>query len=153
MPAFLALLLGTLVLDQATKSMVRAWMPLGSEIPLLPFLSFTHVENTGIAFGMFQGRNMIFIVLGIVLTAFLIAYAVRLLRSDRVTALAMAAIIGGAIGNLVDRFWFGRVTDFVDVYAGRYHWPVFNVADSAICVGAAIVVLHGLIDWRRAERR
>lgn len=153
MPTLFLLLVGVLAADQLTKTIVRSQMRLGSEIPVLPFFSITHVDNTGIAFGMFQEKNLAFIGLGIVVTAFLIFYAIHLLKSDRPTALAMGAIVGGAIGNLIDRIWFGRVTDFLDVFIGVHHWPVFNIADSAICVGAGFIVLHGLMDWKNGVRR
>lgn len=153
MPMFFSFMAGVLILDQATKILVRTGMPLGMEIPVLPFFSITYVDNTGIAFGLFQQRNLIFIAVGLVVSAFLIYYAIKLLPTDRASALAMGAILGGAAGNLVDRIVYGHVTDFLDFYAGPHHWPVFNVADSAICVGAIFVGLRSLFDHRGGAAR
>lgn len=153
MPLFLFSIFGVFCADQVTKILVRSRMALGDEIPLLPVFSITHVDNTGIAFGMFQERNVFFIALGICVTAILIYYAVTLLRTDRGSAIAMAAILGGASGNIVDRIVYGRVTDFLDFHAGMYHWPVFNVADSAICLGAFFVALHTYLQWRAGAHR
>ncbi len=141
---FFLIMVGVTVADLVSKILVRTRMPAGTEIPLLPFFSLTHVSNTGIAFGMFQEKNPFFIAVGIAVTASLVGYALRTLSTDRPSAFAMAAIIGGAVGNLLDRIWFGRVTDFLDCFVGIHHWPVFNVADSAICVGAVIVIVRGI---------
>jgi signal peptidase II len=151
-PGFFLVILGVLGADQLTKLLIRSSMRLGSEIQLLPFFSLTHVDNTGIAFGLFQQRNLFFIFIGGVVTSFLIAYSVRLLRTDRPSAMAMAVILGGAIGNLIDRLAHGRVTDFLDFYLGTHHWPVFNIADAAICVGAGFVAVRSLLEWRAARR-
>jgi signal peptidase II len=152
-PVLFLVIGGVLLADQLSKIVVRSTMSLGSEIAVLPFFSLTHVDNTGIAFGMFQERNVFFIALGLTVTGLLVAYAVRLLASDRPSASALGVILGGAIGNLIDRVTFGRVTDFLDFYVGTHHWPVFNVADAAICVGAGYVALRSLLDWRAAARR
>lgn len=149
MAGFFSIVSIVLAIDIVTKVVVRAKMPFGAEIAVLPFFSITHVSNTGIAFGMFQGWNPFFIAIGIVVTAVLIGYGIQMLRTDRASAFAMAAIVGGAIGNLVDRVVSGRVTDFLDFYLGAHHWPVFNVADSTICVGAAFVAIRGLWMSRR----
>jgi signal peptidase II len=141
---FALVLSSVFVLDLLSKVLVRARMPLGSEIALLPFFSIVHVTNTGIAFGMFQNNNRVFAVVGVAVAAALIVYALKIYRDDRASGLLMALIVGGAIGNLFDRVVHGRVTDFLDFYAGPHHWPAFNVADSAICVGAAFLFVRGL---------
>ena len=128
-------------LDVLTKVAVRRFMPLGSDIPVTSFFSLVHVENTGIAFGMFQDKNIYFAIFGAVLVGFMIFYAWRLLRHDRMEAFVLAIISGGALGNLTDRFLHGRVTDFLDFYWKTHHWPAFNVADSAICIGAGLLIV------------
>jgi len=130
--------------DLFSKFWVRRAMPLGAEIRLLPFFSLTHVENTGIAFGMLQQMNHLLLIAGAALTALLVWMAVRSRSKDRFTTLVLAGILGGAAGNLTDRVLQARVTDFFDFYIGPHHWPAFNVADSAICVGAGLLILHGL---------
>ena len=142
--AFYLVAAAVLMADIVTKELVRIKMPMDSRIAVLPFFSLTHVDNTGIAFGLFQQRNLLFIGVGLFVTACLIGYGRQLMRTDRVSAMAMAVVVGGAVGNIVDRVLLGRVTDFLDFYAGPYHWPVFNVADSAICVGASVVAIRSL---------
>jgi len=153
MRLFLVAIFGVFFADQFTKIIVRARMPHGAEIPILPVFSLTHVHNTGIAFGMFQERNVFFIALGICVTGFLIYYALTLLRTDRPSAIAMAVILGGACGNILDRIIYGHVTDFLDFYVGTHHWPVFNIADAAICVGAAFMVFQSFVEWRSVAPR
>jgi signal peptidase II len=138
-------------LDAVTKMAVRARMPIGHEIPILPFFSLAHVKNTGIAFGMFQNQNGLFVVLGLILAALLVRFGLGLYRDDRVSGLAVAGLLGGALGNLTDRVLFGRVTDFLDFYWRSYHWPVFNVADSAICVGAGLILLRSFMGRARSD--
>lgn len=142
MISFFAILFSVFLLDLGSKTLVRAKIAFGSEIPVLPVFSLVHVNNTGIAFGLFQGRNLFFIAVGLVVTALLVFYSLKLLSEDRFSALVMAMVLGGAFGNLVDRLRFGKVTDFLDFYVGVHHWPAFNVADSSICVGAALLLWH-----------
>jgi signal peptidase II len=141
---FFLVLFSIFGLDLLTKIAIRARLPLGAEIPLLPGFSIVHVTNTGIAFGMFQNNNLAFAVIGVVVSVALILYALKLRREDPRAGLLFAVVIGGAMGNLFDRVAHGRVTDFLDFFVGIHHWPAFNVADSAICVGAALLFLNGL---------
>ncbi len=137
----------------ASKALVRAQMPMGSEIPLLPFFSLVHVTNTGIAFGFFQNKNTFFILLGIIVIIALTNYAIKLMSTDRFSGLVLAGVLGGALGNMTDRVLHGQVTDFLDFYWGTHHWPAFNVADSAICVGAALLIFSSLRGDRRSTKQ
>jgi len=136
------------VLDQITKWLVLVKMPLYHSIPVIPgFFNLTHIRNPGGAFGFMaaggQGiRNLLF--LGVAILAMgLIVYFYRLTpRTRPYLAAALAAIFGGAVGNLIDRLRFGEVVDFLDFFLGAYHWPAFNVADSAISVGITVFVIH-----------
>jgi signal peptidase II len=129
-------------LDVLTKVLVRSCMPVGMEIKLLPFFSLTHIENTGIAFGLFPNQNAVFIGIGLVMTAVLVWVAVKNFKETPFVTYVFALVLGGAWGNLTDRIFLGRVTDFLDFYWGAHHWPAFNVADSAICVGAFLLLLN-----------
>jgi len=133
------------VLDLGSKMVVREFIPLGSEISILPFFSLVHLQNTGIAFGLFQGRNLLFLLLGLAMASFIGWIGISLAKKSAKEAVGIGLILGGAIGNIVDRIFFGRVTDFLDFFIGTHHWPAFNVADSAICVGAFLMVLEGLL--------
>jgi len=147
-----ALIVGlTVVLDQITKWLVLTKVPLYHAVAVIPgYFNLTHIRNPGGAFGFMaagsQGlRNLLFV--GAALAAMgLIAFFYRTTpRSHPFLAGSLAMIFGGAVGNLVDRLRFGEVVDFLDFYVGAYHWPAFNVADSAITVGITIFVAHVLL--------
>lgn len=152
-PAVVALLV--IALDQWTKAMVlRRWpLPQTGEIELLgQWLALTYVRNEGIAFGLFQGMPQLFTVtsLLIVLGA-LYVYLVQMPADDRLLPVLMGLIIGGALGNVIDRIRFGYVVDFIKTLAGRF--PVFNVADSAVVVGILLMAVYTLfIDDSREPR-
>jgi signal peptidase II len=141
---FLSISLAIYVFDLLTKWVVRLKLPVGAELKLLPFFSLTHVNNTGIAFGLFQEMNHLFLIIGVVVTCVVVWMGVRTYSQDRFSGSILAVILGGAAGNLTDRIFYGHVTDFLDFYIGHYHWPAFNVADSAICVSASLLLWHSL---------
>jgi signal peptidase II len=137
-------------LDQLTKAIVRANLPLHQSVTVIPgFVDFTHVRNTGAAFGILNYAEFPFktVVIAVIATAALIGvgmYAASLAHHQLVARIGLALIIGGAAGNLLDRIAAGSVVDFVDVYWNSYHFWAFNVADSAITVGVAIMILDML---------
>ena len=127
----------TLILDQLTKAWVIHSVEPADSIPLLPpILHLTYVQNTGAAFGLFKGSGMLLIVLSIGVAAWITGVFLRGGPSHRLSRWGCALILGGAVGNLIDRLRFGYVVDFFDLRV----WPVFNVADSAITIGAALIV-------------
>jgi signal peptidase II len=138
------------VVDQLTKWLVRTSLPLHSSVPVVPGLvDFTHVQNTGAAFGFLNASDFPFktIVIAVVATAALIGvglYAASLAHQQLAARVGLALIIGGAAGNLLDRLVVGSVVDFVDVYWRSYHFWAFNVADSAITVGVTIMIIDML---------
>src|SRR3954454_23959447 len=133
--------------DQATKAMIRATLAEHDSRTIVPGLvDFTHVLNSGAAFGFLNGVDFPFktVVIAVIATAALIGvgvYAASLAHHQIVARLGLALIIGGAAGNLIDRLVSGSVVDFVDVYWGTHHFWAFNIADSAISVGVAIMIL------------
>jgi signal peptidase II len=143
----LTLATAIVVFDQVTKLIVRELLPLHTSVSVIPgLLDFTHVRNTGAAFGFLNAADFPFkstlITVGAALALVAIAiYAMRLAEHERIARLGLSLILGGAIGNLIDRAVQGHVVDFVDVYWGAHHFWAFNVADSAITVGAALVIL------------
>lgn len=151
----LILISGTIVLlDQWTKSLVRAhitlgdaWLP-GSLSWLMPYARLVNWANTGTAFGLFQGMGGIFTVLALIVAGVIIYYYPRVPAEDWWLRLAMALQLGGALGNLTDRIMRGEVTDFISV--GNF--PVWNVADACITVGVVILIL-GVWWTERAEKR
>ncbi len=135
------------VFDQATKAMVKARLPLHESVTVIPgFFDFTHVRNTGAAFGMlnnidFAYKPAVMVVVALVALGAVASYALTLPATQRVARYGLALILGGAIGNLIDRAMMGYVVDFVDVYWRGVHFWAFNVADSAITVGVALMLL------------
>lgn len=135
-----------LLLDRLSKWLVATRVELHDSIPVLPGLvRLTHVENPGAAFGIFSDSPSQFKLALLILFSMAALVVVSLLlwrnsHSLTSTGTALALILGGALGNLWDRLISGRVVDFLDVYLGSYHWPAFNLADSAIVVGALLLV-------------
>ena len=144
---YLILSLVIIVTDAWTKWLVSSRIDLHESIPLIPdFLQLVHVRNTGAAFGILNTADFPFktVVIAVIATAALIGvgmYAASLAHHQLVARLGLALIIGGAAGNLLDRVVSGSVVDFVDVYWRTYHFWAFNVADSAICIGIALLFL------------
>jgi signal peptidase II len=143
-----AWLVPIVVFDQLTKIIVDRTMPLHHSIPIIDgFFNLTYVRNTGAAFGIFAGAHEIFrlpflIGVSILAIGFIITMLKRL-REDAVgLTTALAFVLGGAVGNLIDRVFYGEVIDFLDVYWSTYHWPAFNLADSFITVGALITLFY-----------
>ncbi|HXO18340.1 MAG TPA: signal peptidase II [Thermoanaerobaculia bacterium] len=148
--------LAVLVLDQWTKWLVEIHLPDHVAEPLIPgLLSLTHVRNTGVAFGLFAAQGMtggswLLTLLGIAALTAVGVYFWFTPSRDRVLLVALALVVGGAVGNLIDRVVAGAVTDFIDVYWGGHHWPAFNVADSAISIGIVLMAIDSLRGHRAA---
>lgn len=146
-PAELITIAVIVVLDQITKALVRANLPLGDSRTIIPgFLDLAHVQNTGAAFGMlnnveFQYKPIVMVMIAAVALLAIAAYGTQLGFNDRLARAGLALILGGAFGNLIDRAYAGHVVDFVDVYWRDIHFWAFNVADAAITVGAILVIL------------
>lgn len=132
--------------DQLTKFIVDRWMPLHHSIPIIDgFFNLTYVRNTGAAFGIFAGSAEIFrrpflIAVSIFASGFIVVMLRRLPEKEKGLTTALAFILGGAVGNLIDRVVYGEVIDFLDCYWSNYHWPAFNLADSFITVGVSIAL-------------
>jgi signal peptidase II len=133
--------------DQATKWLVRTRVPLHGSVEVIPdLLDITHVRNTGAAFGFlnavdFPGKTIVIALVAVCALIGVSIYAGTLSGQQALSRLGMALIIGGAAGNLIDRLFIGSVVDFVDAYWGNFHFWAFNVADSAISVGVALMIL------------
>ena len=134
-----------ILLDLWTKHLVLKSIALHDAITVIPnFFQLVHVRNTGAAFGLGANASSKIVPLllnvgAIAVFCVVVVYAFRTAVTDRLLQTGLHLILGGAIGNLLDRFRFGYVVDFLDVYVGTHHWPAFNVADSAICIGIALL--------------
>lgn len=140
-------------LDQSTKWIASTWLELHAPYPVFSWFNLTLAHNTGAAFSFLSDasgwQRWFFTVLTVVVSAFIVVWMRRLGPNERWTAAGLALILGGAIGNLIDRLAYGYVIDFIEWYYDRWYWPTFNVADSAITVGAATLVIYGLFFERR----
>lgn len=147
----LVILSGIVVLiDQISKQLVLQTFAQNEQFVVIPgFFSLTHVRNTGGAFGLFAGeativRTIFFLVVSCVAVGILWYLYRTMARGRKWIEAGFSFILAGAIGNMIDRFRFGEVVDFLDFHVGAYHWPAFNVADSAICAGVGILVVNML---------
>ena len=154
---WLALSALVVLLDQWATSFARAALTLGDPVAVAPGFNWTLAHNLGIAFSMFNDGSgwQRFGLSGfaVVVCALMVAWLLRLKRDEWLSALGLALVIGGALGNVVDRVRLGYVIDFIEVYAGTYYWPAFNVADSAICVGAGLLLIAGFRHEKRSAAK
>ncbi len=142
--------MAVVALDQATKAAVRAWMDEGERWPAgAELIRITHVENSGAAFGILEGAGEILLLASVVAAILLVAYLWIAPRDEPLSALALTLVLAGTVGNLIDRAFRGTVTDFID----PTHYPAFNIADSAIVVGVAALVVLNLTGIGRAPPR
>ncbi len=150
MARWLSLSLLVVVLDQATKWLAEALLEPFRPVALMPLLNLTLMYNEGAAFSFLANaggwQRWLFAGFALVMTLALTLWLLRLDRGERATAAALSLIIGGAIGNLIDRIQTGRVVDFIDFYVANWHWPAFNVADSAITVGILLLLVTSFRD-------
>ncbi len=139
-----------IALDFITKKIILAKVMLHESINVLPFLRIVHVENKGAAFGSFTNLgNNIFIIISIIAIIFILVYLSKV--HQKLEFISLSLVLGGAIGNLLDRIQFGKVIDFIDFFVGRWHWPSFNVADSALTVGIILFLISNLRHGREAK--
>ena len=129
-------------LDQITKYLALTYINPYDSFKILPFLHLVLVTNKGAAFGMFKHIGSSFFIAASVIA---IIFVIYLLIRGKEDHLGLSLILGGAIGNLIDRILYGSVVDFIDLSIGKYHWPAFNVADSALSIGVTIILLNNLL--------
>jgi len=153
----LGLSLLALILDQASKLVIASSMQLYQSIPITSFFKLTYVRNTGAAFSFLSDaggwQRWFFAVLAILISIIIAVWLTRLKKQETLLAVALSLILGGAMGNLIDRLAYGYVIDFLDVYYQTWHWPAFNVADSAITLGVMLMLLEsfGLVVTKESD--
>ena len=153
----LAIALVVFVADQATKWWLLSAMlkrtPYERIVEVTSFFNIVLVWNRGVSFGMFNndaGMNaLVFSLLAAVIVGALLWWLARV--KEPVVGIGIGLVVGGAVGNVVDRLWHGAVVDFLDFHVGGWHWPAFNIADAAICVGVALMVLDGLFARKHSD--
>jgi len=145
---YLLLVLATLILDRWTKVLIQNRFALNESVPIIDgFFDITYVKNTGVAFGIFSSisspaKSVLLSLFTACAVVVVVTYSVRSPARKRLLQVALALIVGGALGNLYDRLAYGYVVDFLEFYVGNYHWPSFNVADSAISTGVALLAIE-----------
>ena len=154
MPFGLLLAAITVVLDQFTKALVLAFLEPYQAVEWAPFLSCVLVFNTGISFGLFAGETALlrWVLIGLALAVSVLLTSWLYKEKRPRVAGALGLILGGAIGNVVDRIFRHAVVDFLDLHIGGWHWPAFNLADSAITVGVVLYVFTSLRDQLRSGK-
>lgn len=143
--------------DLITKNMIVARLEYGDMIPITSYFNIARVHNTGAAFGLFAGANEALRVpffIFVSVTAFIVISVLLAKATDerRWYALGLGLVLGGAVGNFIDRIRYGYVVDFLDVHIGASHWPAFNVADAAISVGVGLLLID-MIQMERQEKK
>jgi signal peptidase II len=140
---YLAIASITLLLDQLTKWSALSNLQLGVPVPVLPFLNWLLLFNPGAAFSFLaQGsgwQRWFLTILGLAASTYIV-WLLRKSLVDKMLCWALSLILGGALGNVLDRIMYGAVVDFIDLHYANWHWPAFNIADSAICIGAALII-------------
>ena len=151
-----SIILAVAICDQITKFLIMVRFPEnGRPLTVIPGLfNICHTRNTGVVFGLFPGIPGVFVILTI-LAIIVLLFILKSLgtSASRLQYAAYGLIIGGALGNLIDRIRLGSVTDFLDFYLGTHHWPAFNVADSAVCVGVGLVLLSTFLETRAQQEQ
>jgi signal peptidase II len=142
-----------LILDQCSKLIADSLLQFNQPVHLVPFLDLHKVYNPGAAFSFLSDasgwQRWFFVGLTLFVSLVLVMWLRRLQAGQDRLALALALILGGAAGNLIDRVVYGYVIDFIDLYYGNWHWPVFNLADSAITLGAGLLVLDAILGHKK----
>jgi signal peptidase II len=154
---FLILGISTLILDQLTKYLIVKYMDYASVINVIPifdFFNITNIHNTGTAFSILQGRNVLF---ALCISVFLAVFAIWLYKSwkklDKLQKYSFCLVIFGGLGNLIDRFFRGAVVDFLDFGIDSLRWPSFNIADSCICIAMFLIAIDLLFPDNKQKVR
>ncbi len=143
----LGIIVAIIALDQWSKWAIKTSFNLYQSEPVIQdLLHFTYVTNDGMAFGLsFPGGKHILLVMTILLTGFIIGFLWKEREGHPLVKYGLALILSGAIGNLIDRFFYGKVVDFLDLMIGDFHWYIFNVADSSVTIGMVLFIMHSII--------
>ena len=148
---WLWLALVVIVLDQVTKSMASSMLIMHQPVAVFPMFNWTLMHNSGAAFSFLHDaggwQRWFFSVIAIVVSVVIVLWVKKLQPHEKSQAIALTMILGGAIGNLIDRVWLGYVVDFIEVYYQNWYFPAFNIADSAITIGVVIILWDGVLEY------
>ncbi|MFC4617275.1 signal peptidase II [Camelliibacillus cellulosilyticus] len=140
-------------LDQMSKWVIYTTMSVGESIEMIPgFLYITSIRNTGAAWNILNGQMWFFFIVSVVVLVIVIYYMQKVGRKKPLLGIALGLIIGGTLGNFIDRLVRGEVIDFIHVYLGSYSYPVFNLADSSLVVGVILILIYSLLDAKKEKK-
>ena len=147
----LAIVAVTIIVDQLTKFLVVKYMTLGQSISVIDnFLYITSHRNEGAAWGILQGKMTFFYIVTLVVIGVVILWIRRLdMKKEKLLVIALSLILGGALGNFIDRVMYQHVVDFINTYIFGYDFPIFNIADSALCIGVFLMAVDAILDIKR----
>lgn len=147
----LAIVAVTIIVDQLTKFLVVKYMNLGQSISVIDnFLYITSHRNEGAAWGILQGKMIFFYVVTLVVIGLVILWIRKLdIKKEKLLVIALSLILGGALGNFIDRVMYQHVVDFINTYIFGYDFPIFNIADSALCIGVFLMAVDAILDIKR----
>ena len=147
----LAIVAVTIIVDQLTKFLVVKYMTLGQSISVIDnFLYITSHRNEGAAWGILQGKMIFFYVVTLVVIGLVILWIRKLdIKKEKLLVIALSLILGGALGNFIDRVMYQHVVDFINTYIFGYDFPIFNIADSALCIGVFLMAVDVILDIKR----
>jgi len=149
----LCIALAVTLSDQITKILIRGNFALHESLPIIPGLfDLRYIQNTGAAWGMFAGGHLWLALLSVVMLVVIIVFRHSFLTDSLIDRVCLGLIVGGIVGNLIDRVRLQYVVDFLDFYLGSHHFPAFNVADSAICVGVGLYIISQVLTARQQAK-
>lgn len=141
-----------IVVDQLTKYIASTSLDMYQPIAVMPMFNWTLMHNPGAAFSFLANESgwqrWFFAVIAVVVSIVIFIWIKKLEQHEKWQAIALALILGGAIGNVIDRIWLGYVVDFIQVYYQQWYWPAFNIADSAISIGVAMIIIESIREYR-----
>ncbi|MFC9726046.1 lipoprotein signal peptidase LspA [Bacillus cereus] len=141
-----------IAIDQISKWLIVKNMELGTSIPIIDnVLYITSHRNRGAAWGILENKMWFFYIITVVFVVFIVFYMKKYAKTDKLLGISLSLILGGAIGNFIDRVFRQEVVDFIHVYIFSYNYPVFNIADSALCIGVVLIIVQTLLEGKKAK--
>jgi len=141
-----------IAIDQISKWLIVKNMELGMSIPIIDnVLYITSHRNRGAAWGILENKMWFFYIITVVFVVFIVMYMKKYAKTDKLLGISLGLILGGAIGNFIDRVFRQEVVDFIHVYIFSYNYPVFNVADSALCIGVVLIIIQTLLEGKKTK--
>ncbi|CAM4029101.1 signal peptidase II [Bacillus manliponensis] len=141
-----------IAIDQLSKWIIVKNMEIGESIPIIDHVLYiTSHRNRGAAWGILEGKMWFFYIITVIFVIFIIAYMEKYAKTDKLLGIALGLVLGGAIGNFIDRVFRQEVVDFIHTYIFSYNFPVFNIADTALCVGVGLMIIQTILEGKKVK--